>query len=170
MWNCICNCGESIVRDSKMVKQDKKCRKCVYESQIKEKANVVCLANYRLKTIWSRMKDRCYNSKHISFKYYGELGITICDSWKNDFITFKTWSLENGYQDHLTLDRKNTFGNYEPDNCRWITKKAQQANRKDSVKIEFNGELLNAGQIADITGNSYANEYQKIRRLNKKST
>lgn len=126
------------------------------------------MANDRLRTIWYRMKDRCYNPLHVSYKYYGKRDISICDVWNNDFIAFKTWALDNGYENHLTLDRKNTFGNYEPDNCRWATKKAQQANRKDSVKIEFNGEMLNAGQIADITGNSYAFEYQKIRRLNKK--
>ena len=83
-------------------------------------------------------------------------------------VTFKEWALSNGYEDKLTLDRKNVNGNYEPGNCKWATKKEQQANRRDNIRREFNGEMLTAGQICDITGNSYMSEYLKIKRIKKK--
>jgi hypothetical protein len=126
------------------------------------------MGHYRLKTIWSRMKDRCYNEAHISFKYYGARGIGICDLWLNSFDAFETWALLNGYESHLSLDRVNTFGGYSPDNCRWATNKMQQGNRRDSVKRLFNGQMMNASEIAEISGKSYIAEYLTTKRLIKK--
>ena len=68
------------------------------------------------------MEERCYNIKNKSFKNYGGKGIVICDEWLQDFNKFKEWALANGYEDNLTIDRINNNGNYEPSNCRWVTK------------------------------------------------
>ena len=122
----------------------------------------------RLKVIWNGMKNRCYDESHVSYKYYGNRGIKICTDWHSNFSLFKEWSLANGYEITLTLDRIDTFGNYEPSNCRWATKKEQQANRRDSIKREYNGKMLSTGQICDITGKSYMSEYLKSKRIIKK--
>lgn len=54
----------------------------------------------------------------------------ICDEWNKSFEKFKEWSLSNGYQDHLTIDRINCDGMYEPENCRWVTRKEQSHNMR----------------------------------------
>jgi len=36
--------------------------------------------------------------------------------------------------DGKTLDRKDSNGNYEPDNCKWSTKAEQLANRRPYAK------------------------------------
>lgn len=41
--------------------------------------------------------------------------------WLN-YETFKTWAMENGYGDHLSIDRKDSDKDYCPDNCQFITK------------------------------------------------
>ena len=48
----------------------------------------------RLKNIWNSMRARCYNPKAISYKYYGAIGIGICDEWKDDFAAFERWANE----------------------------------------------------------------------------
>jgi hypothetical protein len=72
--------------------------------------------------IWKAIKARCFNKKVNNFRNYGGKGIIVCSEWKDDFLKFRTWALRNGYQENLTIDRINNDGNYEPSNCRWITK------------------------------------------------
>ena len=81
------------------------------------------------------MITRCYDANNKDYKYYGEEGVNICDLWKNSFPEFLKWSIENGYKSHLTIDRINPYGNYDPHNCRWATHK-EQANNKRKNKIE----------------------------------
>jgi len=77
------------------------------------------------------MKARCYNKNSVNYKNYGNLGIKICDEWlgKEGKQNFIKWSLENGYLKELSIDRINRYGNYEPQNCRWTTKRIQNINK-----------------------------------------
>lgn len=76
------------------------------------------------------MKARCRDKSYPSFHRYGGRGITICDDWKNNFVAFYDWAIENGYSDDLEIDRINNDGNYEPNNCRWVTKSENASNRE----------------------------------------
>ena len=93
----------------------------------------------RLYHIWYNMKQRCYNVNVKDYKYYGACGIKMCDNWKNDYQLFKKWAINNGYKDDLTIDRINNDGNYEPDNCRWLTIQEQQFNKRNTTYCEFDG-------------------------------
>ena len=79
------------------------------------------------------MKQRCYYKKHKDYKYYGGKGIKVCDRWLESFDNFVEDMGEKPHPD-LTLDRKDSNGDYEPSNCRWATHKEQAENRKP---IEF---------------------------------
>lgn len=90
--------------------------------------------NYRLINCWFAMIDRCYNPQSNNYKNYGAKGISICEEWKNSKEEFFNWSVENGYQNNLTIDRINSNGNYEPLNCHWVTQKENNRNR-NCVKL-----------------------------------
>jgi len=81
-----------------------------------------------LMNIWDSMLSRCYNKNNESYKYYGELGVTVCSRWRYFFTNFveDMGPRPEGY----TLERKNPFGNYEPDNCEWATRKEQANNKR----------------------------------------
>lgn len=83
----------------------------------------------RLASIYQGMKQRCYNTKRPNYKYYGGRGIVICNEWLNSPQAFYDWAMANGYQENLTIDRINTDGNYEPQNCRWASFKEQATNK-----------------------------------------
>jgi len=125
VWQCICDCGNFKLVASHNLKSGgtKSCgcfsgdlaAKRLYKHGESNK-NLT-----RLYRIWSSMKGRCYCSNHSGFCYYGAKGIEICLEWKDNYIAFKSWAILHGYKDNLTIDRVNRKGNYEPDNCQWLT-------------------------------------------------
>jgi hypothetical protein len=104
------------------------------------------------------MKTRCYNKNFTYYYNYGGRGIKICDEWlgKNGYKNFKNWALSNGYNENLTIERINNNGNYQPDNCKWITRKEQAYNQRTNVRINLNGK--------NQTVTEWANDYDLNRR------
>ena len=88
------------------------------------------LSNHKVYRAWTNIVYRCTNKKDKYFKDYGERGITVCNEWKNDFMSFYNWSIENGYKDNLSIDRIDNDGNYEPGNCRWTDNFTQAQNKR----------------------------------------
>ena len=86
------------------------------------------------------MRNRCYRQQDKSYSNYGGRGITVCDEWLNDFMTFYKWAISHGYKEGLTLERDNTNKGYCPENCRWIPKSEQSRNRRSNHPITYKGE------------------------------
>ena len=110
------------------------------------------------------MKSRCYNCNVSSYKNYGARGIRICDEWLNDFINFYEWSVNNGYNDKLTLDRIDVNGNYEPSNCRWSTNKAQCNNTRSNVLITIGDTTKTLANWCDFYNINYKTVRDRIKR------
>lgn len=99
----------------------------------------------RLYNIWCAMKGRCANPLNAGWRNYGGRGIQVCLEWRNDFEAFRKWALANGYYDTLEIDRyPNNDGNYEPGNCRWVTRKVNSGNTRRSILITAFGETKTA--------------------------
>lgn len=98
-------------------------------------------SNKSLYWAWKSMKQRCQNPKCKAYRNYGARGVTVCEEWQQ-FEPFLAWALENGYQTGLDLDRKDNNGNYEPSNCRWIPRRENINNRRNTINIEVDGETL----------------------------
>ena len=81
---------------------------------------------------WSGIKRRCYNPNEPSFERYGARGIRMCEEWKNNPKVFIDYVIQLPYAmvDEYSIDRINTYGNYEPENVRWATKHEQAANQR----------------------------------------
>jgi len=79
--------------------------------------------------VWSGMLRRCNNPKSKAYKNYGGRGIAVCSEW-HDFLVFKKWALSHGYDESLQIDRINNDGNYEPSNCRFVTRSINHQNRR----------------------------------------
>lgn len=113
------------------------------------------LYGQRIYRIYKGMKERCNKSYSYNYKHYGARGIKVCDEWMNDFINFYNWSMENGYTEDLTLDRIDVDGNYEPNNCRWITNVEQQNNRRNNIKVLFDGRQVPLLEVAEELNMSF---------------
>lgn len=121
------------------------------------------LTKSRIHNTWNHMKDRCYNSKSQNYARYGNRGITICEEWRNDFMSFYEWAMANGYQDNLTIDRIDNDGNYEPSNCRWITLKEQNFNYSKNRLITHRGKTQTLTEWANEIGISTATLFARLK-------
>lgn len=154
-WLCKCDCGnEKIVLRNSLVSGNTHSCGCMEKETKKTMHLKHGMAKSRIWNIWCGMKDRCSRPQNEDYPRYGGRGITICDEWKDDFQEFYDWSMDNGYSDDLTIDRLDNNGNYEPNNCRWATRKEQTRNRSITKKISI-------AEIAEIDGISYQEAYNK---------
>lgn len=157
VWLCKCDCGKEVtVKGHDLRKGSTKSCGCFNkESSTKRIVDLNTThggSHSRLFRIWTNMKTRCYNPNSINYKNYGERGITICDEWKISFEAFRNWSLENGYEDRLTIDRIDVNGDYCPENCRWATRTQQANNKRNNRIISYNGETHTMFEWAKIVG------------------
>ena len=108
------------------------------------------MANTRIYSIWSGIKNRCYNKNKREYRLYGAKGITMCEEWKNDFMCFYNWSMANGYSDSLSIDRVDNNKGYTPDNCRWADNMTQTLNRSITKYVEVNGKFYTIPQLSKL--------------------
>lgn len=101
--------------------------------------------------IWQSMLQRCNNSNNKDYYNYGARNVKVCEEW-NEYINFYNWSIQNGYDEGLSIDRVDPNGNYEPSNCRWITNKMQQNNKRNNIHIIYEGTSLTLTELAEKTG------------------
>lgn len=123
------------------------------------------MSNTRLYNILAGTKSRCYNQNYEAHKNYGTRGIKVCDQWKSDFQAFYEWAMNNGYSDDLTLDRIDNNGDYEPNNCRWVTIDIQADNRRNSHRITYKGKTQTLKQWSNQIGLDYKRLYDRLYKL-----
>ncbi len=118
----------------------------------------------RLYRIWCNMKNRCLNPNVPHFNRYGGRGISICEEWL-DFDSFFKWATESGYQDGLTIERKDTNGNYEPNNCIWVPAARQQHNKRTNHMVTYNGQTKCLKEWTDELHLNYPMVLQRLTKL-----
>ncbi len=95
-----------------------------------------------LYSVWSGMKNRCFNSNSRDWPRYGGRGITVCDRWRNSFDNFVA---DMGPRPPgLILDRRDNNGNYEPGNCRWVDSMTSGFNVRSIRMLTINGRTQHA--------------------------
>lgn len=148
LWLCKCDCGKETIVPGNDLKRKKGsisscgCRKGRHSHG---------LSKTPIYLVWRAMLQRCENPNNKDYKDYGGRGIKVYNEW-HDVNVFYTWAINNGYQEHLTINRIDNDGNYEPTNCNWVTRKEQANNRRGNVVISYNGETHTQTEWLEILG------------------
>jgi hypothetical protein len=157
MWHCRCDCGGHAVVDiSNLLRGSIKgcgCRRWLKGKQSPcYKHGGGRGKNKREYRSYLGMRERCYNSKSVSYSSYGEKGITVCARWLNKEHGFENFLADMGPRPKgKSLDRENPLGNYEAGNCRWADKYVQAQNRACCYTDEELAELKKqADQMAEL--------------------
>lgn len=149
-WLSRCDCGKTknILGNSLRRGLTKSCG-CLHKNNFEPTHGQ---SGTRLYKIYQGMKSRCYNKNNVGYKNYGARGIVVCGEWLDNFENFYNWAMSNGYQNTLSIERKDYNGNYEPSNCKWATREEQNNNSRHNTYITFNGCSHTIKQWSDMTG------------------
>lgn len=161
LWLCKCECGnEKITTTAYLSSGDTKSCGCLSKERSRffysELNKTHGMTNTRLYRKWRGIIDRCYNVKTNGYKNYGGRGIKVCDEWKKDYMNFYNWAYKTGYKDGLTIDRINNDGDYEPNNCRWLTVKEQCNHKRNNHLLTYNGMTYTLKQWSEKLNISYS--------------
>lgn len=155
----ICKCGREFINRYKARDRVKSCR---------QKGCTAKYSSHIIYNTWRNITSRCGNKKHPEYYLYGGRGIIMCDRWKEKGKGFMNFAEDMGEKPSNihSIDRIDVNENYEPGNCRWATKKEQSNNRRDNVKIDYNGESLTIAEWAAKLNIKYSTLRDRIRKHN----
>ena len=149
MARCLCDCGRvTVIRKSRLYERAGKQIAC---GCLRGRHTKHMECHTKLYRVWDSMVRRCHSTGHRAYVNYGARGIKVCKEWR-DYRAFRDWARGSGYQEGLTIDRINNDWGYEPDNCRWATRKQQQNNRRCCVYIEHGGQRLTLTEWGEVLG------------------
>lgn len=134
-WRCLCDCGKESVVAAKFLRggNTKSCG-CL-QAEVRHARVTHGMSGTPTWQSWASMKTRCSNPKQEAYARYGALGVTVCQRWQDSFENFLADMGER--PEGKTLDRRNPFGNYEPNNCRWANSTEQANNRRADIALRM---------------------------------
>lgn len=156
-WRCQCVCGKRLtIRHDYLIHTNSPKTHCGCKARVYEPTFIgIHRSEYH---IWKMMLVRCFNPRHKTYLGYGAKGITCCPQWVDNFPQFiKDVGVRPSMQH--SLDRKDPFGNYEPGNVKWSTKKEQARNKKKSLFLPHPHDPskgnIPAAECAELLGCTY---------------
>lgn len=163
-WICQCRCGtiKSIRVQTLMNGQSQSCG-CYRRSKAAQQNLQHGMHRSAEYKAWQAMKLRCHTTTNVNYQNYGGRGIVVCERWRNSFVNF--------YEDmgprpspSYSLERKDNDGIYEPDNCKWATRKEQSNNTRAVVHLSYQGQTKSISEWARITKILFATLRARLQR------
>ena len=124
LWRCKCECGsETVVVSGSLVTGNTTSCGCGFKDAVTKHGGS---GNGSYNT-WRAMMRRCTVQTDKDYPRYGGKGVSVCSAW----MEYKNFVADMGEPvGDETLDRKDVYGNYTPENCRWAGIKTQNRNTR----------------------------------------
>lgn len=159
VWKCKCDCGKYVeIPSERLLQKFTKSCGCLHSESSKQNVKKATEKKLKYHTeaekiiyhTFSQMKRRCYKSKCKAYKNYGARGIKIYDKWLKEPKLFYEWSIDNGWEKGLSIDRINVNRDYKPNNCRWVSNLVQQNNKRNNRYLEYKGQIHTTAEWSRI--------------------
>lgn len=161
-WEMRCDCGGiAVVKPIEVIKGKIVSCGC-YRKNRRGVGLTHGMSHTKLHNIWCGMNNRC-NPEHKNSEGYGGRGIRVCEEWSK-FEAFRDWAISNGYQDGLTIERKDVNGDYTPHNCTWIPLEKQARNRRTTRWVTYQGREMSLAEASEISGIPYKVVHNRIKQ------
>ncbi len=160
IWSCNCDCGVTteLLTTTLLQGVTKSCGCLRLEATTKKHGEASSGGKARIRTTeyrtWCHMRQRCCNVNDNDYADYGGRGIEVCSRWNNTQDGFQNFLNDVGRKptNQHTIDRIDNNGNYEPGNCRWVTKEEQANNTRRSLRFVYRGQSFTIKQLETLTG------------------
>lgn len=151
MLLCKCDCGKEVDICSYELTSYKTVSCGCYRKELSHRGTHHQTGT-RLHNLWIHMRQRCRDPKVRSYKNYGGRGIKVCAEW-DSFERFKEWAESAGWDEgksskEQSLDRIDVNGDYCPENCRFVSMRKQENNRRNTPMLTYHGETLPISELA----------------------
>ncbi len=117
-----------------------------------------------LYNVRKKLIQRCYDTHAKDYPRYGGRGIKVCPEWRQSWPAFRDWALSHGYQQGLEIDRRDNYGGYSPENCRFVTRKENMRNKRNNRPLTLHGETHLLIEWSELTGLSSMRICRRIDR------
>lgn len=156
MWLFKCDCGNQHTVNSKdVISGHSSSCGCLQRELLSKRNYRHGKSTSKEYSIWAGVTQRVKFGNSLNRKYYLEKGITMCDRWSSDrpdgFTNFLSDMGPIPSSEHQ-IDRIDPNGNYEPSNCRWVTRTEQMNNTTQNVNLTFDGVTMTQEQWGRKTG------------------
>lgn len=162
MWECLCACGKKkAIRASSLTAPSEATVSCGCDRKARNYTRNGA-SFHELWNTYQGMLDRCYTPSAAGYYLYGGRGITVCKRWRNSFDAFLA---DMGPRPRgLTLDRKNSNGNYTPINCQWADRDTQILSRRNTYRVNLNGTVTWLSKAMRSIGLNPQRAFGRMRR------
>ena len=162
-WRCRCQCGnERIIITAQLNSGKSKSCGCLKVEVAKQFWTTHGRSRTRIYSVWRGMLRRCHNVQCKTYPRYGGRGIQVCERWHtlDHFVADMGQPPFKGAE----IDRVNNDGNYEPENCRWVTRRANVMNSTGPRFVTINGSTKCVKEWCAHFGISPGSVYKRLGR------
>ena len=156
-WLCKCDCG----KEKTVLGNSLRGRKIVscgcYQKEVATKNGLATKRHGKTHSptykSWLSVKGRCLNKGDQAYALYGGRGIKVCERWA---YSFENFLLDMGEKPKdFSIERIDVNGDYEPHNCVWASRLEQSRNRRNTIRVVYEGILVPLSEAAEKSGIPY---------------
>ena len=171
-WLCRCRCGNEkrVLAYSLLSGHTKSCG-CMKREKLSARSTTHGCWNEPWFPVYASMMQRCGHwegGDECHLHNYRDRGITVCELWRNSPRAFGDWLLAHGWRKGLQIDRIDNNQGYSPENCRVVTCKENNNNRRNTLRLDDGAPFAmfcTSIGIVTLEGGLVTPKYARIRKM-----